>query len=86
MSSAAYLLSIRGQLHESLVLEARVLAGDPYSRYAEIQVARVLEFIGHPAAEDWRSRAELSNPNQVVVLAEAVESLLRQGTPNATLD
>lgn len=86
MSSAAYLLSIRGRLYEALVLEARAMEGDRYSRYADTQIALVLDLISHPGADRWRSRAQLLNPNQVVVLAEAAESHLRRGKPDAALE
>lgn len=85
MSSAAYLLSIRGRLFEALILEARAMRGESYSRYADSQIALALDLIEHPAAEMWRSRAQLLSPNQVVVLAEVAEAHLRRGKPNAAL-
>ena len=86
MSSAAYLLSVRGRLFDSLVLETRAMAGERYSRYADTQIALVLDLISHPGADRWRSRAQLLNPNQVVVIAEAAESHLRRGKPDAALE
>ncbi len=86
MSSAAYLLGVRGQLFQSLLLEAQAMQGDRTSRYAETQFALVLDLLDHAGAARWRARAHLLNPNQVVVLAEMVESLLRRGQPDAALE
>lgn len=86
MSSAAYLLSVRGRLFEALVLETRAMEKGRYSRYAETQIAWVLELIGHPGAVRWRSRARALNPSQTVVVAEAAESLLRRGKPADALE
>lgn len=86
MSSSAYLQSVRGRLFEALLLETRAMRGKNYSRYADVQIAHVLDLIGHPAAEAWSARARLLNPNQVVVMAEAARSALRAGLPAAALD
>jgi hypothetical protein len=85
-SSAAYLLSVRGRLFESLSLETSAMTHDDYSRYADVQIALVLDLVDHPAAAAWWARAKALNPNQVVVLAEAAQSQLRDGMAIAALD
>jgi DNA-binding winged helix-turn-helix (wHTH) protein/tetratricopeptide (TPR) repeat protein len=86
MSSSAYLQSVRGRLFEALVLEAQAMRSKDYSRYADVQIARVLDLVGHPAAEAWSARARLLNPNQVVVIAETARAALRAGRPAAALE
>jgi len=86
LSSAAYLLLLRGELQQALILEVRAKHTGGASRYAEIQIAQVLELIDHPAADHWRAQAIALNPEQVVVLAVASKSYLRQGKPQAALE
>jgi tetratricopeptide (TPR) repeat protein len=86
MSSAAYLFQVRGRIYDALMLEARAMSirQNRYSRYADSQIALSLELIDHPGARDWRERAQRISPNNVVVLAEVAESLLRDGRPEAS--
>jgi len=85
LSSAAHVLLLRGDLQQALVLEARAKKAGGTSRYAEIQIAQILELIDHPAATAWRMKALSLNPGQVVVLSEVAKSYLRQGNPMAAL-
>ena len=85
ISSAAHTHLIRGELHQALLLEARAKQAGGTSRYAEVQIAQTLEFIGHPAAAKWYDRALSLNPSQVVILSEIARSHLRQGNPHAAL-
>ncbi|MEP1143263.1 MAG: tetratricopeptide repeat protein [Henriciella sp.] len=85
LSSAAYLLLSKGDLQQALVLEVRAKNHGGASRYAEIQIAQVLELIDHPAALKWQDRALTMNPQQAVVLSEIARSKLRRGNPKAAL-
>lgn len=86
LSSAAHLLQLKGDLHQALILEMKARNVGGASRYAEIQIAQVLELIEHPAANDWRAQAIALNPEQAVILAEVAKSHLRRGEPQAALD
>ncbi len=86
LSSAAYILLLRGDLQQALLLEAQAKKSGGTSRYSEIQIAQILELIGHSSASTWRTRALAFNPEQVVVLGEIARHHLRQGNPNAALD
>ncbi|MEO1028567.1 MAG: tetratricopeptide repeat protein [Pseudomonadota bacterium] len=85
MSSAAHLLLLRGDLQQSLLLDADARAlGNP-SRYSEIQIAQTLELIGHPSAQAWWNKALTLNPGQAVVTKEIANSLIRRGRPTDAL-
>ncbi len=86
ISSAAYTQFLRGELHQALLLEARAKRVGGASRYAEIQIAQILELIEHPAAGKWHLRALSLNPSQVVILGEIARSHLRQGNPHGALE
>jgi DNA-binding winged helix-turn-helix (wHTH) protein/Flp pilus assembly protein TadD len=79
MSSAAYLHSVRGRLHEALSLEARVLRAGAETRYGAVQIAQSLELVGHPAAEDWYERAALTASDQVVIATSLALRAYRRG-------
>ena len=85
ISSAAHLLLLRGELHQALRLEHKAKQAGGKSRYAEIQITQVLEFIDHPAALIWREKAMSLNPGQVVVLSEVARTYLRTGAPEKAL-
>ncbi|MGB3471216.1 MAG: tetratricopeptide repeat protein [Erythrobacter sp.] len=85
-SSAAHVLLVQGQLYQALDLEFEVLEAGGRSRYAEIQIAQSLELIGHPAAQQWQTKALTLNPGQVVVLSEVARSHLRNGRADAALE
>jgi DNA-binding winged helix-turn-helix (wHTH) protein/Flp pilus assembly protein TadD len=86
ISSAAHAHLIRGELHQALLLELKAMQAGGASRYAEIQIAQVLELIGHPAMADWHTKALSLNPGQVVIVSEVARSHLRRGRPNAALE
>jgi len=86
ISSAAHTLLLQGNLHQALSLEFQAKQTGGTSRYAEIQIAQVLEFIGHPAAPNWFAKALSLNPSQVVILGEVARSHLRHGNPYAALE
>jgi tetratricopeptide (TPR) repeat protein len=86
ISSAAHLHLIRGEFHQALVLEMKAKQVGGKSRYAEIQIAQILELMDHPAANEWRARALSLNPCQVVILSEVARWYLRQGQPQAALE
>ncbi len=79
LSSAAHTLLLMGELHQALLLEAKAKKAGGSSRYAEIQIAQVLELIGHPATKKWYNEALTLNPAQVVILAVIARSHLRRG-------
>ena len=85
MSSAAYLLQIRGRIYDALVLEtdAMKVASGRYSRFADIQIALSLELLRHHGADAWRTRAQRIAPDHVVVLAEVASAHLRNADPDA---
>lgn len=85
LSSAAHTLLLMGELHQALLLEARAKKAGGASRYAEIQIAQVLELIGHPATQKWYNEALTLNPAQVVILAVIARSHLRSGKPEDAL-
>lgn len=79
-SSAAYLLAIRGRFYDALKLELAVLGGRGQSRYADTQVAEVLDLLGYTgAATRWRDKALLLSPGDAVVTGGAIVSALRHG-------
>ncbi|MEM7612093.1 MAG: tetratricopeptide repeat protein [Pseudomonadota bacterium] len=86
LSSAAYTLMLQGKLYQALDLEVRARQSGSNSRYSEIQIASLMELIGHPAAKTWREKALSLNPGQVVVLSELAKSNLRRGELQAALD
>lgn len=85
MSSAAYLFQIRGRYSEALDLEARALQISEPTLYAPLQIATTLRMLDHPASNDWWYRALASNPNQSVVLIEAMQEDLRRADPENAL-
>ena len=85
LSSAGHILLLKGDFQQSLLLEANVLAKGKVSRYSEIQITQVLQFIDHPAAEVWLNKALASNPGQAVVIVEAARFYLRNGQPQKAL-
>lgn len=79
-SSAAYLLAIRGRFYDALKLEVTVLGGRDQSRYADTQVAEVLDLLGYTdAAARWRAKALMLSPGDAVVTGGAIVSELRHG-------
>ena len=86
LSSAAYLLRVRGQIHAALVLEARALDAGPPTLYGPLQIAVCLELIHHPAAEIWWERALTEGAGTSVILAERMMADLRAGRPANALD
>ena len=86
LSSAAHILLLRGEFQQALMLELRAQKSGGSSRYAEIQIAQVLELISHPSAKLWQEKALMLNPGQTVVLSEVAKSYLRQGKPKLALD
>lgn len=85
MSSAAYLFQIRGRYSEALDLEARALQIREPTLYAPLQIATTLSMLDHPASENWWYRVLASNPNQSVVLIEAMQEDLRRADPETAL-
>ncbi|MEP1422798.1 MAG: winged helix-turn-helix domain-containing protein [Erythrobacter sp.] len=86
LSSAAHVLLLRGELHQALLLEMKAKQAGGNSRYAEIQIAQIMELIDHPSVSHWRERALALNPGQVVVLGEIARSHLRDGNPESALE
>lgn len=86
LSSAAHTLLLMGELHQALLLEARAKEAGGSSRYAEIQIAQVLELIGHPATQKWYDKALTLNPAQIVILSEIARSNLRRGKAGDALE
>ncbi|MEE4208574.1 MAG: winged helix-turn-helix domain-containing protein [Parvularcula sp.] len=85
LSSAAHTHSLYGEFYDALQLEWRAKSIGGASRYAEIQIASVLDIIGHPAAADWYAFASQMNPGQVVVMTERARSHLRHRDPEGAL-
>ncbi len=85
LSSAAYLHGIQGSLFRALDMDAKGMAQGNYSKYADIQVAQVLELLGYAAAGQWYARAQQLDPGQAVVTSEVARSRLRQGDPTGAL-
>ncbi|MFK7862592.1 MAG: tetratricopeptide repeat protein [Pseudohongiellaceae bacterium] len=85
ISSAAHLQLLLGNFHKALSLENQAKKAGGSSRYAEIQIAQTLEFIGHEAAENWQAKALAINPGQVVIVSEIAKSYLRKGDLAAAL-
>ncbi len=79
MSSAAYLLRVRGRLHDALRLEAQALELGRPTLYGPLQIASSLSLLGHPAAAIWWQRAIAGDAGETVTLAERVEADLRAG-------
>ncbi|MBO6567986.1 MAG: winged helix-turn-helix domain-containing protein [Kordiimonadaceae bacterium] len=86
MSSAAHNLLIQGELQQAYVLEMRAKQAGGTNKYAEIQIAQILELIDHPDAKVWREKALQLNPNQTVVLSEIARSHLRRAKPDDALE
>lgn len=86
MSSAAHNLLIQGELQQAYALELRAKQAGGTNKYAEIQIAQILELIGHPDANDWRDKALQLNPNQTVVLSEIARSHLRRAEPDVAIE
>ncbi len=86
MSSAAYVHLLQGELFAALQLEIKAKQVGGKSRYAEIQIAHLLELIEHPAAEKWQAQALSLNPGQIVILSEVARTHLRQGQPALALE
>lgn len=86
LSSAAHILLLQGDLQQALILEEKARQTGHNTKYAEIQIAQILELIGHPSAQNWREKALSLNPGQAVILGEVARSHLRQGEPQAALD
>ena len=85
ISSVAYEYLMRGQLHHALVMEQRAYKTAKHSLYSEIQIAQVLELIGHPAYKSWQARAFALNPGHVIILSELARSHIRRGDLHAAL-
>lgn len=86
MSSAAHNLLIQGELQQAYALELRAKEAGGTNKYAEIQIAQILELIDHPNAQGWWDKALQLNPNQTVVLSEIARSHLRRADPEAAVD
>lgn len=78
LSSAGHILLLKGDFQQSLLLEARVVNSGNLSRYSEIQIAQVLQFIEHESAQSWLDKALIANPGQAVVLTEAARFYIRK--------
>lgn len=86
LSSAAHLQLLLGNFYQALSLENQAKKRGGSSRYAEIQIAQTLEFIGHEAAGNWQAKALSINPGQVVIISEIAKSYLRKGNLTAALE
>lgn len=86
MSSAAYLLQIRGRLSDAIDLETRALQAGQPTLYAPIQIAVTLSFLDHPASNKWWERALASGSHQSVILTESAREDLRNNDPVRALD
>ncbi|WP_203293591.1 winged helix-turn-helix domain-containing protein [Maricaulis parjimensis] len=86
LSSAAYLLRVRGRLHAALQLEARALEAGPPTLYGPLQIAVCLDLVEHPAAAAWWDRALTAGAGEAVVLAERMHTDMRQGRPANALE
>ena len=86
MSSAAYLLGVRGRLHDALRLEARALELGRPTLYGPLQIASSLSLLDHPAAAVWWQRAMAGDAGETVTLAEQIEADLRGGDAIGALD
>jgi len=83
LSSAAYLLSIRGRLYEALTLDMQALQAGRGGLFTELQVARVLQLLGEDRRADaFAARALLLNPDHPVVLAGLAQSAIARGDVN----
>ncbi len=85
LSSAAYLYGVQGSLFRALEMDATGIVHANYSRYADIQIARSLDLLGYPAAQDWFERAQRLAPGQSVIVSEVARAKLRQGDPAGAL-
>lgn len=84
LSSAAYLLSIRGRLYEALTLDVQALQKGRGGQFTELQIARVLQLLGEDQrAGAFAARAQLLNPDNPVVLAGLAQSAIAQGNLSA---
>ena len=80
LSSAAYLLSIRGRLYEALTLDVQALQKGRGGLFTELQIARVLHLLGEDQrANAFAARARLLNPDNPVVLAGLAQSAIARG-------
>lgn len=80
LSSAAYLLSIRGRLYEALTLDVQALQKGRGGLFTELQIARVLQLLGEDQRADaFAARAQLLNPDSPVVLAGLAQSAIARG-------
>ncbi|MFK8054428.1 MAG: winged helix-turn-helix domain-containing protein [Woeseiaceae bacterium] len=86
MSSAAYLLQVRGQLYESLMLEVKAMRTAPPTLYGPVQIASTLSLLDDESAELWWQRAIATGPSQPVILAERLRQYLRHGEPVLALE
>lgn len=85
MSSAAYLMQIRGRLFDALQLEARALGSGAPSRYGPVQIATTLSLLDLPAAETWWRHAEAGDADGIVYLGARVMADLRHGATDEAL-
>lgn len=84
LSSAAYLLSIRGRLYEALTMDIRALQAGRGGLFTELQIARVLQLLGEDQRADaFAARAQLLNPDSPVVLAGLAQSAIARGDLSA---
>ncbi len=80
VSSAAYLLSIKGRLAEALRLNVSVLDQREHLRHLDNQIARDLELLGFTAeAEQWYARSFRLQPDNVFANVAYPSFLFRQG-------
>ena len=80
VSSAAYLLGVRGELAEALRWDLRARELDADQPYLEIQIGEVLATLGaDPAAERWLHRALTLRPDNVFAPGAYAGYKLRQG-------
>lgn len=85
LSSAAYLMQIRGRLAGALSLEARALERGGPSLYGLVQIATALSLLEDERAEAWWRKATGGGLDQIVVLAEIMQGHLRAGRPDHAL-
>jgi DNA-binding winged helix-turn-helix (wHTH) protein len=86
-SSAAYLMTVRAQLYEALLMDIRAAETTSQSLYVDLQIARTLRLLDQTdLAERFEARARLLNPGHRVVHAGLAEAALARGQPDEALE
>ena len=85
MSSAAYLMRIRGRIFDALQLEARALETGSPTLYGPVQIASGLSLLDLPEAETWWRHARAGGASGVILLDERVTADLREGAAQTAL-